>query len=96
MSNVVELPGANLNTRPGQPRPDIAAMLRRLADRAEAGEFDTFALAATFAEGGETITGLSTPENDCFRLVGCLESLKLEILTRDRADKGGYMVREHD
>lgn len=92
MSNVHELPGANLATRTGQPRPDMAKMLRRLADRADAGEFDTLAVAATFTDGGETLTGLSTPENDLFRLVGCLESLKLEILSRDRADRAGYMT----
>lgn len=83
--NVIRLPGAQETLyEPGEPRHDIANMLRDIADRAERGEIDALVIGFSVANGGMG-TGVSTPENAYYSMLGVCEELKERIRERARA-----------
>jgi hypothetical protein len=81
--NVIRLPGAQESLHPpGEPRHDIADMLRDVADRAERGEIDALVIGFSIVNGGMG-TGVSTPENAYYSMLGvCAE---LQGMIRERA-----------
>lgn len=95
MTNVVCLPGVERNELPaGSPRPDMAAMFRELADRADAGEFDACALCVSLSSGS-IITAVSTPENSYYALLGGLHDVMRQVVDR-RPDEQPTMTKDYE
>lgn len=95
MGEVVVLPGVDVLTVPGTPRPDIAAALRNVAGRAERGEFQSVVLIAAGPNVG-TVDLLSTPELHFYEVLGAMEAIKPEIMARRAADRRSHTAYEPD
>ena len=66
----------------------MAEMLRRVADRAEAGEIQALVVVWVTTDGGVG-DGVSTPENALYPMLGGLEAIKAVVLARGK-DRRAY------
>lgn len=92
MGEVTRLPGVDIVTIPGTPRPDIAESLRSLADRADQGEIESVVLIAIGPQCG-IFDLLSTPELNFYEMMGAIEAIKPAIIERRLADRRALTSR---